>query len=150
DQSMAALARLGSAAPTAGGSRPAPLDDDPLTSPSFPAVGTADSRSYRSGRSDNPRGSDGSRGSGSYGVPGSYAAGNGSPAGQPLASPAVTAPPPGYGNGSHSAGRSADWAASGYGQASPSAGLPNGSTPSNGSALPVGNGYGSPQGGLPA
>jgi hypothetical protein len=31
---------------------PPPLDDDPLTSPSFPAVNTSDSRSYRTRRSD--------------------------------------------------------------------------------------------------
>jgi hypothetical protein len=31
--------------------QPAPLDDDPLTSPSFPAVNTSDSRSYRTRRS---------------------------------------------------------------------------------------------------
>jgi hypothetical protein len=44
--SLAALARL------ADNSTPArAFDDDPLTSPSFPAVGTADSRSYRSRRS---------------------------------------------------------------------------------------------------
>jgi hypothetical protein len=31
---------------------PAPLDDDPLTSPSFPAINTSDSRSYRTARPD--------------------------------------------------------------------------------------------------
>ena len=33
--------------PGAQGRLPVPLDDDPLTSPSFPAINTADSRSYR-------------------------------------------------------------------------------------------------------
>jgi hypothetical protein len=72
-ESIAALARLGStrppsvppsSAPPSGpmpsgprtGSRPAPvpapLDDDPLTSPSFPAISTSDSRSYRTRRHD--------------------------------------------------------------------------------------------------
>ncbi len=35
---------------------PAPLDDDPLTSPSFPKVPASDSRSYRNGRADTPPG----------------------------------------------------------------------------------------------
>jgi hypothetical protein len=34
----------------------AALDDDPLTSPSFPKIPAADSRSYRSGRADTPAG----------------------------------------------------------------------------------------------
>jgi hypothetical protein len=42
---IAALARLGG-----GGSSPPVLDDDPLTSPSFPAIRDDDSRSYRSRR----------------------------------------------------------------------------------------------------
>jgi hypothetical protein len=33
-----------------------PLDDDPLTSPSFPKVPASDSRSYRNGRADTPPG----------------------------------------------------------------------------------------------
>jgi len=37
---------------------PAPLDDDPLTSPSFPAINTSDSRSYRGSRSSDSRSSD--------------------------------------------------------------------------------------------
>jgi hypothetical protein len=39
------------------GSRPlpVPLDDDPLTSPSFPAISTSDSRSYRTRRHDSGR-----------------------------------------------------------------------------------------------
>jgi hypothetical protein len=45
DQGMAALVRLGNGGGT--GSRPVPLDDDPLTSPSFPAIRASDSRSYR-------------------------------------------------------------------------------------------------------
>ncbi len=36
--------------PGAQGRLPVPLDDDPLTSPSFPAINTADSRSYRTRR----------------------------------------------------------------------------------------------------
>jgi hypothetical protein len=54
-----------------------PLDDDPLTSPSFPAVNTSDSRSYRTRRSpDGHTGphtgpqSAGGRGNGNYGEPG--------------------------------------------------------------------------------
>jgi hypothetical protein len=35
---------------------PVPLDDDPLTSPSFPKVPASDSRSYRNGRADTPPG----------------------------------------------------------------------------------------------
>jgi hypothetical protein len=37
---------------------PAPLDDDPLTSPSFPAINTSDSRSYRTSRPSDGRPSD--------------------------------------------------------------------------------------------
>jgi hypothetical protein len=62
-ESIAALARLGnkppapvppapSSRPQARPAPPKPLDDDPLTSPSFPAVTTSDSRSYRTRRSD--------------------------------------------------------------------------------------------------
>ncbi len=66
-QSIAALARLGSqppvlppaAQPAPSQSRqkarpvqPQPLDDDPLTSPSFPAINASDSRSYRTSRPD--------------------------------------------------------------------------------------------------
>jgi len=61
DQGIAALARL-----STGGGRPAPLEDDPLTSPSFPAV-SDDSRSYRTGRSE-PLLPGGARASG-YGAP---------------------------------------------------------------------------------
>jgi hypothetical protein len=47
---------------------PAPLDDDPLTSPSFPAINTSDSRSYRTtGRADTSPG--GSRGIPAYSEP---------------------------------------------------------------------------------
>ena len=64
DASLSALARLGTPAGGPGG-RQAPLDDDPLTSPSFPAIRSDDSRSYR--RTDNPggrrAGSNGSNGS---------------------------------------------------------------------------------------
>ncbi len=49
EPSLAALARLAETTR----STPAPgYDDDPLTSPSFPAIGTSDSRSYRTRRSD--------------------------------------------------------------------------------------------------
>jgi hypothetical protein len=55
-ESIAALARLGSQAPArprpAARPTPAALDDDPLTSPSFPAINDSDSRSYRSRRHD--------------------------------------------------------------------------------------------------
>ena len=43
-------------APPARRQRPVPLDEDPLTSPSFPAVQASDSRSYRNRRSDTPPG----------------------------------------------------------------------------------------------
>jgi hypothetical protein len=70
--SIAALARMGNkpssipavvppATPPRPQARPVPppppLDDDPLTSPSFPAVNTSDSRSYRTRRSDSNPGS---------------------------------------------------------------------------------------------
>jgi hypothetical protein len=66
-QSIAALARLGSQPPVpppaaqpaasqpgrrARPVQPEPLDDDPLTSPSFPAINASDSRSYRTSRPD--------------------------------------------------------------------------------------------------
>jgi hypothetical protein len=47
-----------------GHGRPVPLDDDPLTSPSFPAVSAADGRSYRGGRPETQ--TPGSRGPGDY------------------------------------------------------------------------------------
>ncbi len=51
--------------PSGGHARlPIPLDDDPLTSPSFPAINTSDSRSYRGRRSS------GSQASGPSPVPG--------------------------------------------------------------------------------
>jgi hypothetical protein len=46
---------------------PAPLDDDPLTSPSFPAINTSDSRSYRTSRSDTQPGA--SRSAAAYSEP---------------------------------------------------------------------------------
>jgi len=46
---------------------PAPLDDDPLTSPSFPAINAADSRSYRASRSDTQPGA--SHGPAAYSEP---------------------------------------------------------------------------------
>jgi hypothetical protein len=73
DQGIAALARL-----STGDDRPAPLDDDPLTSPSFPAVSGDDSRSYRTGRSDMP-------------LPGSPTAAYGTP---PLQSPPLQSQAP--------------------------------------------------------
>jgi hypothetical protein len=52
---------------------PQPLDDDPLTSPSFPAINTSDSRSYRTRRpSSSPSAGappSGGRGSGGYSEP---------------------------------------------------------------------------------
>ncbi len=52
DGSIPALARF--SGPTASGNWPAALDDDPLTSPSFPAIRDEDSRSYRSRRAEGP------------------------------------------------------------------------------------------------
>ena len=46
------------------------MDDDPLTSPSFPAITTSDSRSYRTrSRSSSQPSNGGGRGSGGYGDP---------------------------------------------------------------------------------
>src|SRR6202042_1895133 len=67
DGGIAALARLGG--PSADRSRPPVADDDPLTSPSFPAIRDEDSRSYRSRRPEAPsagRRPAGSHPSGSY------------------------------------------------------------------------------------
>jgi hypothetical protein len=101
--------------PTASRPRsvPAPLDDDPLTSPSFPAINTSDSRSYRTSRSDSqprpipgpsypepapqqrpyPAGADPSLSS-----PGGYPASSGGPSGNPYGSfvtqPATSYPEP--------------------------------------------------------
>jgi hypothetical protein len=75
DGGVAALARLGG--PGASGGRPPALDDDPLTSPSFPAIRDEDSRSYRSRRADEPSGESrpsGSRSPGSH-SPGSHSSG---------------------------------------------------------------------------
>jgi hypothetical protein len=98
-ESIAALARMAgqpSAAPPpvlpsrpqARPVPPPPLDDDPLTSPSFPAVNTSDSRSYRSRRSDSKPGR----------AP--AAAGYGEPAQPPRTYPAppdrTMSPPNGY------------------------------------------------------
>jgi hypothetical protein len=53
----AAVAPPAARTPPARRERPrVPLDDDPLTSPSFPKVPTSDSRSYRNGRADTPPG----------------------------------------------------------------------------------------------
>ena len=87
-----------------GHGRPLPMDDDPLTSPSFPAINTSDSRSYRTRRpasSPYPAAPDRSAS-----VPGGYPA---QPAPAPAAGPAhaaapvanpygsyVSTPPPGY------------------------------------------------------
>jgi nicotinate-nucleotide--dimethylbenzimidazole phosphoribosyltransferase len=71
DGGIAALARLG--APSTGGGRPPVLDDDPLTSPSFPAIRDEDSRSYRSQRPEAP--SAGSHASGNQ-ASGNQASGN--------------------------------------------------------------------------
>jgi len=46
---------------------PAPLDDDPLTSPSFPAINTSDSRSYRTARPETQPGA--SRSAAAYSEP---------------------------------------------------------------------------------
>ncbi len=63
DHGVAALARLGNS----NGARPAPDDDDPLTSPSFPAIRADDSRSYR--RTGRPRAAEPE-----YQAPGGYPA----------------------------------------------------------------------------
>jgi hypothetical protein len=59
EQGIAALARLSNGNGNGysngnGHGRLAPLDDDPLTSPSFPAVSASDGRSYGGGRPDTP------------------------------------------------------------------------------------------------
>ena len=149
DASLSALARLGTPAGGPGG-RQAPLDDDPLTSPSFPAIRSDDSRSYR--RTDAPatggrgsNGSNGSRGPAGYGAPGNGggAPGNGIPPAQTAAYPTMSrpgapdprsAPAPGY-DSTRSAARPASWEG-GYGQQPP--GGPVNGGPVNGS----GNGTG--------
>ncbi len=98
-ESIAALARMGSrpsavpppvppSRPQARPAPPPPLDDDPLTSPSFPAVNTSDSRSYRTRRSDSKPG------------PAPAAAGYGQPAPPPRSYQAppdrTMSPPNGY------------------------------------------------------
>jgi hypothetical protein len=98
-ESIAALARMASkpsavpppvspSRPQARPVPPQPLDDDPLTSPSFPAVNTSDSRSYRTRRSDSNPGR----------AP--AAAAYGEPAQQPRAYPPTAdrtiSPPNGY------------------------------------------------------
>ena len=132
DSSLSALARLA----TPSGGHQAPLDDDPLTSPSFPAIRSADSRSY--GRPDNPAaGGRGSRGPAGYGGPGAGAGagstGNGIPPAQTAAYPTMTrpggpdprsAPAPGYENG-RSASRPANWEG-GYGQSQAGGGVSGG------------------------
>jgi hypothetical protein len=52
DSALAARARRDAVPP--GPPRPEVLDDDPLTSPSFPRIPAADSRSYGPGRPDSP------------------------------------------------------------------------------------------------
>jgi hypothetical protein len=78
DEGVAALAALAT-----GPSQPAPLNDDPLTSPSFPAIRGDDSRSYRAVRPEPGR-------------PESGRAANGYPAGGPYP-PAAADPLAGYG-----------------------------------------------------
>jgi hypothetical protein len=64
-----------------------PLDDDPLTSPSFPAINASDSRSYRTSRSDSqPRSIPAGP---AYGEPGPQRA-------YPAPADPVTSPPAGY------------------------------------------------------
>jgi hypothetical protein len=69
--------RLGGMPPRSPQSALVP-DDDPLTSPSFPKVPAADSRSYRNGRIDTPP--SGSSSSASYGAPTQQFAAYGPPA----------------------------------------------------------------------
>jgi hypothetical protein len=127
EQGMAALARLGNASGNGsnggggrgassngnggrGSSRPVPLDDDPLTSPSFPAVRASDSRSYRSGRPDTP--SAGSRPPAASGTPAGY----GAPAQPAPVYPApAAAPDPRSGYGAQSGSGPLD-RTGGYGQ----------------------------------
>jgi hypothetical protein len=70
---------------------PPPADDDPLTSPSFPAVPASDSRSYRNGRASTP--ARGSRAPEQYLAPTQQFSSYGSPAPQPPAAPQRQAPP---------------------------------------------------------
>jgi hypothetical protein len=71
-------------------SLPAPLDDDPLTSPSFPRVPASDSRSYRNGRSSTPP--QGSRVPEQYLAPTQQFSSYGAPTPQPPAAPQRQAP----------------------------------------------------------
>ena len=68
---------------------PAPLDDDPLTSPGFPRV--QDSRSYRNGRASTPP--RGSRAPDQYAAPTQQFSSYGAPAAQPPAPPQRPAAP---------------------------------------------------------
>jgi hypothetical protein len=89
---------------------PAPLDDDPLTSPSFPAINASDSRSYRSSRHETQPG--GGHGAPAYiepapqfgtyppagppiSPPNGYPVQSAAPAGNPYGS-FVSQPAPGY------------------------------------------------------
>ncbi len=91
--------------PTGYSRMPVPLDDDPLTSPSFPAINTSDSRSYRARRSSGahtgphagpPTGAqpvDG-RSSGGFARPPAQYPGPQSPAAQMSAPQMPASPPP--------------------------------------------------------
>ena len=149
---------------------PLPMDDDPLTSPSFPAINTSDSRSYRTrSRSSSAPGSPGTggAGSGSYGEPPRQLPAypdhsTSTPNGYPV-QPATTAtnpygsfaggPPPtysepasahldaaAYGSG-YAAGQQAAAAANWYGGSTDTGQAINGYLPAPASGNGAGNGY---------
>lgn len=108
------------------------MDDDPLTSPSFPAINTSDSRSYRTrSRSSNGNGSYGDRGRPVPGYPDRSAsapnghpvqpAASGNPYGSYVSAPSYPEPasahldPAAYGTG-YAAGQQAAAAANWYGR----------------------------------
>ena len=135
---------------------PMPLDDDPLTSPSFPKIVTSDSRSYHNGRSSasasaRPSGppAQPAADQGAYGAPTAQFAipGQHSP-GHPGPWPADGGSADGYGRG-FADGGSAATAPRSYG---PAAEPLAGSYPANGYQSPgpaAGTGHGYPAGSLP-
>ncbi len=136
NEGVAALAALAS-----GPSQPAPLDDDPLTSPSFPAVRGDDSRSYRTGRPESGRAANGYPANGPY--PPAAAdplAGYGQPAGGGRPSgPHPSGPYPsgahsgaGHANGSRPGSRSSGGHASGLLSGADPNGMPANGMPANG------------------
>ncbi len=126
EPSLAMLTSLANA-PAARRPEPAPRDDDPLTSPSFSRQGAPaqDSRSYRSGGRDRPRGSTGDYPTGDYPT-GDYPTGDYPTGGHPSGGhPSGGHPSGGHPSGGHPSG---GYANGGYNNGGyPNAGYSNGS-----------------------